>query len=233
MLGIITLVRRTIEGSIISVLIIATVAILGVSETVNTLLAERSVPSILFLLVLGIVLADLIGKFISIVSSTFPDLIPAVGDDDLKRASLLQRLRPVQTVALLSGVYAARLVMFLVIFALIGTSYAFAPQSVQETLFGDFGALDAIERFLREGIAGSIGYFLFFLGPDALRPITNVIIAEPLTSATINGEIFLVGIRLYGLAFALAALRTLATPIIYMRARHRADDLPARAGKSA
>ena len=233
MLGIITLVRRTIEGSIISVLIIATVAILGVSETVNTLLAERSVPSILFLLVLGIVLADLIGKFISIVSSTFPDLIPAVGDDDLKRASLLQRLRPVQTVALLSGVYAARLVMFLVIFALIGTSYAFAPQSVQETLFGDFGALDAIERFLREGIAGSIGYFLFFLGPDALRPITKVIIAEPLTSATINGEIFLVGIRLYGLAFALAALRTLATPIIYMRARHRADDLPARAGKSA
>lgn len=30
-------------------------------------------------------------------------MTPAVGDDDLKRASLLQRLRPVQTVALLSG----------------------------------------------------------------------------------------------------------------------------------
>lgn len=233
MLGIINLVRRTIEGSILSILILAAVAMFGVSETINTLLAERSVPSMLFLLVLAIVLADLIGKFISILSLTFPDLIPAVGDEDLKRASLLQRLRPVQTVALLSGVYAARLVMFLVIFALIGTSYAYAPQQVQATLFGDFGALDAIETFLREGIAGSIGYFLFFLGPDDLRSITNAIIAEPLTSATINGDIFLVGLRLYGLAFALAALRTLVTPIIYLRARHRAGKLPAAVEKPA
>ncbi|WP_417232739.1 hypothetical protein [Brevundimonas sp.] len=233
MLGIINLVRRTIEGSVISVVIIAVVAVLGVSETINTLLAERSVPSILFLLVLAIVLADLVGKFIAIVSATFPDLIPAVGDEDRKRASLLQRLRPVQTVALLSGVYAARLVMFLVIFALIGTSYAHAPASVQATLFGDFGPLEAIETFLREGIAGSIGYFLFFLGPDTLRSITDGIIAEPLTSATINGDIFLVGIRLYGLAFALSALRTLATPIIYLRARRRAGNLPAAAEGAA
>tara|TARA_R110002124_G_scaffold138955_1_gene303046 strand:+ start:150 stop:851 length:702 start_codon:yes stop_codon:yes gene_type:complete len=229
MLGIFNLVRRTIEGSIISVVIIAIVAVLGVSETINTLLAERSVSSILFLLVLAIVLADLIGKFLSIVSATFPDLIPAVGDDDRKRASLLQRLRPVQTVALLSGVYAARLAMFLAIFALIGTSYAYAPQPVQATLFGDFGAVEAIETFLREGIAGSIGYFLFFLGPDDLRSITRVIIAEPLTSATINGDIFLVGIRLYGLAFALSVLRTLVTPIIYLRARRRAGNLPTAA----
>lgn len=233
MLGIINLVRRTIEGSILSILILAVVAMFGVSETINALLAERSLPSILFLLVLAIVLADLIGKFISIVSLTFPDLIPAVGDEDLKRASLLQRLRPVQTVALLSGVYAARLVMFLVIFALIGTSYAYAPQPVQATLFGDFGALEAIETFLREGIAGSIGYFLFFLGPDDLRSITDGIIAEPLTSATINGDIFLVGLRLYGLACALAALRTLVTPIIYLRARHRAGNLHAAAEKPA
>lgn len=233
MLGVVNLVRRTIEGSIISVVIIAVVATFGVSETVNTLLADRSVPSMFFLLVLAIVLADLIGKFISIVSLTFPDLIPAVGDDDLRRASLLQRLRPIQTVALLSGVYAARLVMFLVIFALIGTSYAFAPLQVQETLFGEFGALDAVEAFLREGVAGSIGYFLFFLGPDHLSPITNLIIAQPLTSATINGDIFLVGIRLYGLAFALAALRTLATPIIFLRARRRAGRIPTPDGQAA
>lgn len=233
MLGIIKLVRRTVEGSILSILIIAVVAVLGVSGTINTLIAERTVPSLLFLLVLAIVLADLIGKVISIVSSTFPDLIPALGDDDLKRASLLQRLRPVQTVALLSGAYAARLVMFLVIFALIGTSYALAPQAVQATLFGDFGAREAIETFLREGVAGSVSYFLFFLGPDELTRITRVITAEPLTASTLDGDIFLVGIRLYGLAFALAALRTLVTPIIYLRARRRAAHLPAPTGATA
>lgn len=233
MLGIINIVRRTVEGSILSILIIAIVAMLGVSETINTLLAERSVSSILFLFVLAIVLADLIGKFISILSLTFPDLIPAVDDEDLKRASLLQRLRPGQTVALLSGAYAARLIMFLVIFALLGTSYAFAPPQAQETLFGDLGALEAIETFLREGLAGSIGYFLFFLGPDDLGSITRVIIAEPLVSSTVNGDIFLVGIRLYGLAFAFALLRTLVTPVTYLRARRGAGDLPAPAEGAA
>jgi hypothetical protein len=233
MLGIIKLVRRTIEGSVLSILVVAVVAILGVSETINMLIAERTVSSILFLLVLAIVLADLLGKLISIMSSTFPDLIPALNDDDLKRASLIQRLRPGQTVALLSGAYAARLVMFLVIFALMGTSYAFAPTAVQQTLFGDFGAMRAIETFLREGLAGSVGYFLFFLGPDHLKPITSAIIADPLVSTTVNGDIFLVGIRVYGLAFVLSILRTLVMPITYARARHRAARLPAPAGTQA
>lgn len=230
MLGIIKLVRRMIEGSILSILIIAILAVFGVSETVNMLLADRSVPSILFLLVLAIVLADLLGKLTSIMSSTFPDLIPALNDDDVKRASLIQRLRPGQTVALLSGAYTARLVMFLFIFALMGTSYAFAPKPVQETLFGDFDAPSAIQTFLREGFAGSVGYFLFFLGPDHLRPITNAIIADPLVPSTVNGDIFLVGIRIYGLAFVLAILRTLVTPITYLRARHRAGRVSASAG---
>jgi len=230
MLGIINLVRRMIEGSILSILIIAVVAILGVSETINTLLAERNVASILFLLVLAIVLADLIGKFISILSATFPDLIPVLNEDDVKRASLIQRMRPGQTVALLSGAYGARLLMFLIIFALMGTSYAFAPKPVQRTLFGDMGAMEAIWTFLREGIAGSVGYFLFFLGPDHLKPITSVIIAEPLAPSTVDGDIFLVGIRVYGLAFALSILRTLVTPIIYVRARGRAGKLSAPAG---
>lgn len=233
MLGLIMVVRRTIEGSVISILIIAAVAIFGASETISTLLADRSIPSLLFLLVLAVVLADLIGKFISILSITFPDLIPEVGKDDLKRASLIQRLRPVQTVGLLSGAYAARLAMFLVIFALLGTSYAFAPQAVQATLFGDFSAPAAIETFLREGVAGSLGYFLFFLGPEALQSITGPIIAEPLVSSTIDGDIFLVGIRLYGLAFVFALLRTLVTPITYLRARRRARDLPASAEGAA
>lgn len=233
MLGIINIVRRTIEGSVISVVIIAAVAMLGVSETINALLAERSVTSLLFLFVLAIVLADLIGKFISILSFTFPDLIPDVDDEDLKRASLLQRLRPGQTVALLSGAYAARLIMFLVIFALLGASYALAPAQAQATLFGDMGAWQAIETFLREGLAGSLGYFLFFLGPDNLGSITRVIIAEPLVPSTASGDFFLVGIRLYGLAFALSILRTLATPIAYLRARRRAERLPATAEGAA
>ena len=233
MLGLIKVVRRTIEGSIISILTIAVVAIFGASETISTLLADRSIPSMLFLLVLAIVLADLIGKFIAILSITFPDLIPEVGEDDLKRASLIQRLRPVQTVGLLSGAYAARLAMFLVIFALLGTSYAFAPQAVQATLFGDFSAPAATGTFLREGVAGSLGYFLFFLGPEALQSITSLIVAEPLVSSTIDGDIFLVGIRLYGLAFVFALLRTLVTPITYLRARRRADTLPAPAEGAA
>lgn len=233
MLGLIKVVRRTIEGSIISILTIAVVAIFGASETISTLLADRSIPSMLFLLVLAIVLADLIGKFIAILSITFPDLIPEVGEDDLKRASLIQRLRPVQTVGLLSGAYAARLAMFLVIFALLGTSYAFAPQAVQATLFGDFSAPAATGTFLREGVAGSLGYFLFFLGPEALQSITSLIVAEPLVSSTLDGDTFLVGIRLYGLAFVFALLRTLVTPITYLRARRRADTFPAPAEGAA
>lgn len=227
MLGIVKLVRRTIEGSVISVLIVGLVALLGVSATIDALLADRGPAAILFLLVLVVVLADLIGKFISIFSSTFPDLLPALGEDERKRASLIQRLRPVQTVALLSGAYAARLVMFLAIFALMGAGYAFAPTAAQETMFGPLGAAEAIETFLREGIAGSIGYFLFFLGPDALSSITGAIVDEPLTASTVDGDIFLVGVRLYGLAFALAVLRTLVTPLVYLRARRRAEALPA------
>lgn len=229
MLGLVNVLRRLIEGSLVSVLIIALVAMLGVSQTISALLADRTPASILFLLVLAIVLADLIGKFISILSSTFPDLIPTVGRDELRRASLIQRLRPIQTVGLLSGAYAARLAMFLFIFGLLGASYAFAPASVQATLFGDLGALAATETFLREGIAGSIGYFLFFLGPDALKSITGLIVAEPLAASSIDGDIFLVGVRLYGLAFALSFLRALVTPITYLRARRRAVALPANA----
>jgi hypothetical protein len=171
---------------------------------------------------LAIVLADLIAKFIGILGSTFPDLVPKLDDEHIKRASLIRRLRPGQTVALLSGANAARVVLFLVMFALLGASYSASPASAQQALFGPLRPVEAIETFLREGIAGSLGYFLFFLGPDTLKPITNAIIAEPLTSPTIDGELFLVGLRLYGLAFVLAILRTLVTPIIYVRARLRA-----------
>lgn len=225
MLGLFKLLRRIIEGSILSIVILAVVALLGVSSTVSLALAEPSAASLLFLLVLAIVLADLIRKFLSILSTTFPDLIPAVDDEDLKRASLIQRLRPGQTVALLSGAYAARLVMFLVIFALLGASYAWAPLAVQETLVGPLGTMEAITVFIREGIAGSIGYFLFFLGPDNLAPVTRVILDQPLTPATPSGDAFLVGIRIYGLAFMFSILRTLVTPITYWRARRRARRL--------
>lgn len=229
MLGLLKVIRRTIEGSVLSILIIALVAVLGVSQTINTLLVQPGPSSILFLMVLAIVLADLIGKFLSILTSTFPDLIPSLDEEDLKRASLIQRLRPGQTLALLSGAYAARLVMFLAIFALLGTSYALAPRAVQETLVGPLGAVEAITLFVREGIAGSIGYFLFFLGPAHLQPVTQAIIAEPLVPATASGDAFLVGLRIYGLAFMLAVLRTLVTPITYWRARRRARQLPVTA----
>jgi hypothetical protein len=226
MLGLIRLVRRTIEGFIISILTISVVAVFGLSDAIAGLLAARDLASILFMLVIVVVLADLIGKFIAILGSTFPDLIPAVGDDELRRASLIQRLRPVQTVALLSGAYTARLAMFLALFALMGTSYALAPQPVQQSLFGPLGVREAIEIFLREGLAGSIGYFLFFLGPDTLGALTGRIVPGPLDSATLDGEILLVGIRLYGLAFVLSLLRTLVIPITYLRARRRAGRLP-------
>jgi hypothetical protein len=231
MLGIIKAVRRTLEGFVIAFLLIALMGALGASETLNALLADGGAAAMVFLVVIALVLADLIGKFISILSSTFPDLIPDLGEDDLKRASLIQRLRPFQTVALLSGAHAARLVMFLLLFALLGGSYALAPPAVQATLFGDFTVLEAIEIFLREGLAGSVGYFLFFLGPDDLQRVTGLLIDRPLTAASVNGDIFLVGVRLYGLAFVLALLRTLATPVTYLRARRRAVKLPAPAGQ--
>lgn len=233
MLGIIKAVRRTLEGFVIAFVLIAVVAALGVSDTLNALLADGGPAAMVFLLVIALVLADLTGKFISIVSSTFPDLLPDLGEDDLKRASLIQRLRPFQTVALLSGAHAARLVMFLLLFALLGASYALAPAAVQATLFGDFAVLEAVEIFLREGLAGSVGYFLFFLGPDDLQRVTRLLIDRPLTAASVNGDIFLVGVRLYGLAFVLALLRTLATPVTYLRARRRAVKLPAPAGRAA
>lgn len=226
MLVIFNIVRRTIEGSVVAVLLIGLIALTGASQTIGRILAEPSVASIAFLLVLAIVLADLIGKAIGIVVSTFPDLIPKIDEDAARRASLIQRLRPGQTVALLSGAYAARLVLFLAIFALLGASYAWAPSAVQQSLFGDLGPLEAMLTFLREGIAGSISYFLFFLGPENLRPLTHAIVADPLVPATVDGDILLAGIRVYGLAFVLAILRTLVTPITLARAHRRARHIP-------
>jgi hypothetical protein len=42
---------------------------------------------------------------------------------------------------------------------------------------------------------------------------------------TIDGDLLLVAIRLYGLAFVLSVLQTLAAPIITLRARLRARRL--------
>jgi hypothetical protein len=210
----------------VALVLIAIVAALDVSETINLLLADGSAASFVFLLILAIVMADLIAKLISLASTTFPDLVPKLDERALKRATLINRLQPGQTLALLSGANTARVALFLVVFALLGASYASAPAPVQDRLFGDFGMLRAIEAFLREGIAGSIGYFLFFLGPDNLKQITERIAAEPLTASTTDGDIFLVGIRLYGLALVLAVLRTLVMPITYVRARLRARRLP-------
>lgn len=226
---ILKLVRRSLEGSIVALVLIGIVAAFGVSDTVNLLLADGAVASYLFLLVLAIVLADLIAKLISLASSTFPDLVPKIDEQARKRATLITRLQPGQTLALLSGANAGRVALFLVIFALLGISYASAPAAVQERLFGDFSALPAIVAFLREGIAGSVGYFLFFLGPDNLKSITERIATEPLTATTVDGDIFLVGVRLYGLALVLAILRTLVMPITYVRARLRARHLPTAA----
>ncbi|MBX3429514.1 MAG: hypothetical protein KF779_08040 [Hyphomonadaceae bacterium] len=225
-LGLIGLVGRIVGGSVLAIALIAFAAVAGASQIVNLLIEDGSVASILFLLMLSIVLADLIAKFIGILGSTFPDLVPKLDDEHLKRASLIRRLRPGQTVALLSGANAARVVLFLVMFALLGLSYAATPATVQQTLFGTLRPWEAIEAFLREGVAGSIGYFLFFLGPGTLKPMTDAIVAEPLTSPTVDGDLFLVGLRLYGLAFVLAILRTLVTPIVYLRARLRAHAIP-------
>ena len=127
MLALLKLLRRMIEGSVLAIILLAGIAILGWSESINLLVAERSAPAILFLLMLAIVLADLIAKIIMILGRTFPDLVPKIDDDDVKRASLIKRLRPGQTMALLSGAYSARVVMFVIIFALLGSSYAAAP----------------------------------------------------------------------------------------------------------
>jgi hypothetical protein len=207
--------------------LIAVIAALGWSQTINTLIADRSISSSLFLLMLAIVLADLIAKLISVAGSAFPDLIPKVEESDLKRASLIERLRPGQTIALLSGAYTARVFLFIIMFALLGTSYAGTPTEVQQNLFGSYNAVNASEAFLREGLAGSIGYFLFFLGPDNLAPVTNTISSERLVSLSFDGDVFLAGVRLYGLAFALAILRTLATPVTFVRARLRSRKLQA------
>jgi hypothetical protein len=222
MWGFIGLISRTLTGSVSAFGLIAVVAIFGLSETVNLLITERSVSAIAFLVMVAILLADLIAKFLAILGATFPDLVPKIDDDARKRASLITRLRPGQTIALMSGAYAARVVFFLVMFALLGASYAAAPAAVQASLFGAFSIPEAIDAFLREGVAGSLGYFLFFLGPEHLAPVTDAIINRPLVSSTLDGDILLVGIRIYGLAFVLAVLRTLVTPITFVRARRRA-----------
>jgi hypothetical protein len=224
-LGLISLVRRIIGGSVSAILVIAIIAITGASQTITMLIADRSAWSILFLLMLAVLLADLIAKFVGVLGAAFPDLIPKLDDEKLKRASIIQRLRPGQTVALLSGAYLARVTLFLAIFALLGLTYAAVPTPVQQALFGDLSAGEAIEAFVREGIAGSLGYFLFFLGPNNLAPITRTIVTEPLVTSTIDGDLFLVAIRLYGLALVLSLLQTLAAPIIYLRARLRARKL--------
>jgi hypothetical protein len=177
-LGLIGLVGRIVGGSIFAIVLMAIAALAGASQIVNLLIGDGSVASILFLLMLAIVLADLIAKFIGILGSTLPDLVPKLDDEHVKRASLIRRLRPGQTVALLSGANAARVVLFLVMFALLGASYSASPASAQQALFGPLRPVEAIETFLREGIAGSLGYFLFFLGPDTLKPITNAIIGR-------------------------------------------------------
>lgn len=233
MLEIVKIIRRVIAGSVSAILFIAVGAILGVSHTINLLLADRSLGSILFLVVIALVSSDLIAKLIAIVNSTFPDLIPDLDKYALKRASLIKRLRPGQTIALLSGAYAARVALFLIIFALLGFGSAATPLEVQTSLLGEFRAGDAIKAFLREGVTGSLGYFLFFLGPDNLKSITKAIVAHPLASATTDGNIFLAGIRLYGFAFVLAALRALVTPITYLRARFRARRLSTNTEQAA
>lgn len=225
MLGIIQILRRILEGSISAILIIAIVALMGGSETISLLISEPSMSSLLFLLVLAIVLADLIAKIYGILELTFPDLIPKIDETDLQRASLIKRLRPGQTVALLSGAYLARIILFLIVFALLGTSYASVSAEVQNTLFGQMSTSEAITIFIQEGIAGSLGYFLFFLGPSYLGPIKDAIVSSPLMSSTLDGDIFLSGIRLYGLAFVFALLRVIVMPITYLRARLRANQL--------
>ncbi|WDI32194.1 hypothetical protein PUV54_03180 [Hyphococcus flavus] len=233
MLGIVKLVRQTIEGSVVAMVLIGVVAMMGSSETINILLSDLTVTSALFLLVIAIVLADLIAKVISIFNTTFPDLVPDLDKTAVKRAWLINRLQPGQTIALLSGAYAARVALFLIIFSALGLSYASAPQAVQENLFGDYAPVEAIDAFIRQGVAGSIGYFLFFLGPDNLKPITSAVIDKPIVSASVDGDVFLAGIRLYGFAFVLAVLRTLVTPVTYVRARLRSRKLSGEAELAA
>lgn len=225
MLSLIKLLRRTVEGSLAAILLVAVAGIFGFSDTISLLLEERSVSSILFLIVLVIVLADIIAKLISILSTTFPDLLPKVDRDSLRLASLVNGVSPGKVFAFLAGTHLARVIVFLIVFALLGATYASAPNVVQERLVGDYSTMGAIEAFIRESLAGSVGYFLFFLGGDNLEPITSAIASERLTAQSIDGDIFLSGIRLYGLTFVLAILRMLATPVIVGRARLRARDL--------
>lgn len=226
MFRVINIARRVLEGSLLSIFLIGVIAIAGISPTISMLIADRSLASLALLLVIAIVLADLIAKLIAIFQITFPDLIPKLDDGELKRASLLRRLRAGQTMALLSGAYLARIALFLLIFALLGVTYTAAPTAVQNHLFGELTAASAIEVFLREGVAGAVGYFLFFLGPNSLTPITDAISPDRLVSSSADGDVFLAGIRLYGLAFVFAVLRALLTPVIFMRARNRAAQVP-------
>lgn len=222
MFRVVTILRRIAEGSLSSILLIGVIALAGLSPTIDVLIADGSLPAMLFLLAIAIVSADLIAKLISIFQTTFPDLIPKIDQSEFKRASLLRRLKTGQTLAVLSGAHLARVVLFLVIFASLGVTYSAAPGAVQQNLFGEFGGAAATEAFLREGIAGAFSYFLFFLGPDTLAPLTEAVSPERLQPASVDGDVFLAGIRLYGLAFILAVFRALLTPLIIVRARGRA-----------
>lgn len=222
MLSLFKFIRRTVQGALIAIIFVTLAALLKVSPTINVLLAERTIASGLFLIVLVIVIADLIGKLIGILSAAFPDLVPKVEKSDLQLAALVERLRPGQTIALLSGAQVGRIIVFIIIFALLGATYAAAPEAAQMQLVGPLSAREAFEIFLRESVAGSVGYFLFFLGPDTLKPLIDAIAAERLSSASVDGDFYLAGLRLYGLPFVLALLQFLATPIIFVRARVRA-----------
>ena len=218
-------VWRVVGGSLTAILAMAGVALTGASETVSVLLAERSATSLLFLGVLTLILADLISKLVSILAATFPDVLPKVDRDTLRLASFVDRASPGQGLAVLAGTQGARVGVFLLIFALLGWSYASAPDAAQASLVGAYEVWPATLSFIREAAAGSIGYFLFFLSGERLAPLTEAIAAERLAPVGIEGDVFLSGLRLYGLAFVLAVLRLAATPVIFARARLRAKDM--------
>jgi hypothetical protein len=225
MLTIFNYIRHTIEGSLLAIVLVVLVAVFGWSPTIETLVEDASVSSILFLVVLVILLTDMIAKLIDILARTFPDLLPKVEERDLRMAAFVDRLAPQEAIGLLAGAHIARILVFLLVFALLGASYANAPNAVQAQLVGDYGVWAATEAFLRESAAGSVGYFLFFLGPDKLQPITDAIAAERLQSNSLDGDVFLSGLRLYGLPFVFAVLRAIVTPVIFVRARLRSRKL--------
>lgn len=215
-------VWRTVEGAISAVLLIAIVSFFGWSPTIDQLLADHSLTSILFLVVVTILLADLIAKMIGILGKAFPDLIPRLKDKDFQLATLLQENTIGKAIMVLTGAQFGRVIIFLVIFTALGWSYAGAPDAAQDQLVGELSGWQATGAFILEGIAGAVGYFLFFLGPENISPIKGFFATETLTSGGIDGDIFLSAIRLYGLAFVFAILRALVTPIVFLRARLRA-----------